>query len=382
MKVLFVMKYPLVDQYSIMQKLNGEINAVRNLGHEVYYISFDHEYIYLDNGEKREKIRKTTFGHTKLYFHTFVFSDIYVAAKSVISSGDYDLVYFRHSPIGYKGYRMLKTTYQTNKTKTIVEIPSFPLNQDKPKNTIRRLYVAYSDIWWKRSSRYISLFAGIGKKTDSFLGVPFINIDNGIDINLIPKRIEKKGENGEIHLLAVASMCEWHGYERIIKGLGNWHNEKSQRYILDFVGDEGDGSLSKWKDLVRELGLEEQVIFHGRMTGEALTEMYNNATIGLSSLAMYKVGFQYGSVLKLREYMARGLPFVYAHDDPHVSDKLPWCLKIPNDNSPVNMDCVDDFVSRLEHEERLTDRMREYAEDNMTWESQFKSVFEKIRSID
>ena len=80
--------------------------------------------------------------------------------------------------------------------------------------------------------------------------------------------------------------------------------------------------------------------------------------------------------------MARGLPFVYAHDDPHVSDKLPWCLKIPNDNSPVNMDCVDDFVSRLEHEERLTDRMREYAEDNMTWESQFKSVFEKIRSID
>ncbi len=381
MRVLFVMKYPLVDQYSIMQKLNGEINAVRNLGHEVEYISFDRDYIYLEKGEKREIIRKTTLGHSKFYFHTLVFADINKAAEKVISSGKYDLVYFRHSPIGYRGYKMMKTAKETNKTKVVVEIPSFPLNVDKPKNLIRKLYVIYSDAWWKKSSKFVSLFAGIGEKADAFLGVPFINIDNGIDIHLIPKRTEKKSQDGKTHLLAVASMCEWHGYERIIRGIGVWQNEKKENYVLDLVGDEGDGSLSKWKELVHELGLEKQVVFHGRKTGDALTEMYNMATIGLSSLAMYKVGFQSGSVLKLREYMARGLPFIYAHDDPHMSADLPWCLKIPNDDSTVNMDSVDEFVKKIYQEDELPERMRKYAEENMTWESQFRKIFNRIEGM-
>lgn len=378
MRVLFVMKYPLVDQYSIMQKLNGEINAVRNLGHEVDYISFDHDYVYLDNGEKKKIISKTTFGHSKIYFHTFVFSDINKAAKKVISGGKYDLVYFRHSPIGYQGYQMMKTAKETNRTKVIVEIPSFPLNVDKPKNFIRKLYITYSDAWWRKSSKFVSLFAGIGEKTEAFLGVPFINIDNGIDIHLIPERTEMKSQDGKIHLLAVASMCEWHGYERIIRGIGSWQNEKAGNYVLDLVGDEGDGSLSKWKELAHELEIEKQVVFHGRKTGDALTEMYNIATVGLSSLAMYKVGFQSGSVLKLREYMARGLPFVYAHDDPHVSVDLPWCLKIPNDDSIVDMERIDEFVRKIQYEDKLPERMRKYAEENMTWESQFRKVINAI----
>lgn len=378
MRVLFVMKYPLVDQYSIMQKLNGEINAVRNLGHEANYISFDRDNLYLDNGENKQIIKKTTFGHSKFYFHTVVFSDINKTAERVVASGKYDLMYFRHSPIGYRGYKMLKTASKKGNTKVVVEIPSFPLNQDKPKNLIRRLYVMYSDLWWKRSSKFITLFAGIGEKTDAFLGVPYINIDNGIDINLIPERKEKESRDGKIHLLAVASMCEWHGYERIIKGLSEWKDKKAEKYVLDLVGDEGDGSLSRWKTLTHELGIEKRVIFHGRMTGDALTEMYNTATVGLSSLAMYKVGFQYGSVLKLREYMARGLPFVYAHDDPHMSEDLPWCLKIPNDGSTINMERIDEFVNRIEHEERLPHQMREYAKENMTWESQFQKIFSQI----
>ena len=45
MRIMFIMKYPLVDQYAIMQKLNGEINTVKKLGHEVYYISFDRDYL-------------------------------------------------------------------------------------------------------------------------------------------------------------------------------------------------------------------------------------------------------------------------------------------------------------------------------------------------
>ena len=379
MKVLFVMKYPLVDQYSIMQKLNGEINAVRNLGHNPYYISFDRDYLYLDNGEEKTILKKTTLGHMPNYFHTIVYYDIYRAARKAILKTNFDLVYFRHSPLNFFGYRMIKAANE--KSKLVVEISSFPVEKEKAKQLVRRFYFAISGKWWKSGSKYVSLFTGIGEHAEKYLDRPFLNIDNGIDGSLIPPRKEVKSDDGKIHMLAVASMCHWHGYERIIKGLAEWKSEKASQYVIDFVGDEGDGSLAKWKRLVDEMRLNQQVFFHGQMTGEPLTAMYNKATIGLCSLALYKIGFQTGSVLKLREYMARGLPFIYAYEDPHMSEEMAWCMKTPNDDSPIDMNEVDSFVQRIKSLENLSDKMREYAKVNMTWEGQFEKIFMKLKEI-
>lgn len=379
MKVLFVMKYPLVDQYAIMQKLNGEINAVKKLGHEVYYISFDRDNLYLDNGMQRTIIQETTLGHMKHYFHTIVFYDIYSAARKMIYSEGFDVIYFRHSPLNFGGYRMIKAASKVSHL--IVEISSFPPYTEKAKNVLRTIYHSFSKRWWSISAKYVTLFTGIGEKANQYLGVPFLNIDNGIDVELIPSRVEQRDSDTKIHILAVASMCEWHGYERIIKGLHEWKNERKEQYVIDLVGDEGDGSLTKWKKLTEELELQSQVLFHGRMTGDKLTEIYNRATIGLCSLAMYKIGFTDGSVLKLREYMARGLPFVYAHNDPHMNMNMPWCLKIPNDDSPVCMDDVDEFVKNVISMDRLSDTMRNYAKDNMSWETQFTSIFKKYEEL-
>lgn len=373
------MKYPLVDQYSLMQKFNGEINAVRNLGHSPYYISFDREYLYLDNGKERRVLQKTTWGHMPNYFHTVVFYDIYRAARKAIQENDFDLVYFRHSPLNAFGYNMIKTAH--DKSKLVVEISSFPPEKEKAKSLIRRAYLAVSAKWWKLSSKYITLFTGIGEYADEYLHRPFLNIDNGIDVSLIPPRAKVNEGDGRLHLLAVASMCKWHGYERVINGFAEWNSDKKGHYIIDLVGDDGDGSLSKWKSRATELGVTEQVIFHGHMTGESLTEMFNKATIGLCSLALYKIGFQTGSVLKLREYMARGLPFVYAHDDPHISDDMPWCLRIPNDDSSIDMEVIDEFVNRIRGRDDLASAMRNYAKTNMSWESQFEKVFVKINDI-
>ena len=377
MKILFVMKYPLVDQYSIMQKLNGEINAVRRLGHEPYYISFDRENLYLDNGTERKKIQKTTFGHAPGYFHTIVFYDIYSAARKVIVREHFDLVYFRHSPLNLPGYRMIKAASASSKL--VVEISSFPPEKEKAKNALRTLYFMMSRKWWKRSAKYVSLFTGIGEHADEYLSRPFLNIDNGIDLTLIPPRAEPTKRDGKIHLLAVASMCEWQGYERVINGMAEWNSNQAKNYVVDLVGDEGDGSLARWKKLAYKLELSNQIIFHGRMTGDALTEMYNRATIGLGTLAMHKRGFKNGSVLKLREYMARGLPFVYANEDPHLNEDLPWCIKIPDDDSAVNMEYIDEFIRRIKNEDGLSDRMREYAKNNMSWEKQFLKIFEWIQ---
>ena len=376
MKFLFVMKYPLVDPYSLMQKFNGELNAVRNLGHEVYYISFDRDFLYLDNGKKREKLQKTTLGHMKHYFHTLVFYDIYHAAQKAIMENDFDVVYFRFSPLNRPGCKMMETAAQ--RSTLVVEVPSVPPYTSKAKNALRAVYHKRSKKLWETNAHYATLMTGCGEPTQSLWGVPFLNIDNGIDVSLIPPKKESRSADGKLHLLAVASMCQWHGYERLINGLAQWNSEEAKQYVIDFVGSDGDGSLAEWKKLTIEKGLSEQVIFHGRLTGDALTEMYDQAVLGVSTLALYKLGYSAGSVLKLREYMARGIPFIYAHDDPHMSPDMKWCFKIPNDASPVPMPELHRFVLGVLKEQNLAEQMRSYAKAHMSWESQFESIIKRL----
>lgn len=380
-KILYVMKYPLHIQYSIMQKLNGEIEGMQRLGKDISFISFDSEYLYLNEysaeGErKRSIIRKTLWGKSKRYFHFIAFYDIYSAARRLIRENRYDMVYFRYSPLNWIGYTMVRSA--SKKSRLVVEIPTFPLKKVKMKNIFRRLYSYSSRLWWEKSAKHITLFAVIGDKASDFMGVPVINIHNGVNVDEIPVRHPSASPDGKIHLLAVASMSALHGYDRIIRGLASWQDPMARRYVLDMVGDEGDGSLQEWKVLVQKLGMEDRVIFHGKMTGDALTNLYNQATIGISSLGIYRIGLKAASVLKLREYMARGLPFLYAHEDPDIEETMPWCLKMPNDDSDIPMEKLQEFIQSLSREKDLPDRMRAYAKKNMTWEKQFEKIFARL----
>ncbi len=378
-KVLFVMKYPLEEQYSIKHKLDGQMRAVEELGHDAYYTSFDRKHLYLNHGENREIIQNTTAGNSKAYYHLISFYDIYNAACKALRKEKFDLVYFRYGPLNVLGSRLLKTAAETSTL--VVEIPTFPTDREKQKTALRRAYMKLSERRWRKGAKYISLFTIIGEKADSYLGVPTLNIDNGVSVESIPMKTEKKADDGKIHLLAVAAMSKWQGYDRIIQGLANWKSPRAEKYVIDLVGEEGDDSLEAWKGLTAECGLEKQVIFHGRMTGKPLTEIFETADVGLGSLGMYRKRMNSGSVLKIREYMARGLPFIYAHDDPDVSESMPWCIKFPNDETPIDMSRVDAFINTLGKQHGISERMRQYAIEHMSWEAQFVRIFRRVKEV-
>lgn len=373
------MKYPLEEQYSVVSKFNGQMQALENMGHEVSYLSFDRKHIYYNHNNGREIIQQTTLGNSKLYYHFLSFYDIYKAAKKIVETYDFDLVYFRFGPLNQMGKSLFKTV--SKKAVLVVEIPTFPPDREKQKTALRRIYMKYSDKCWQNVSKYISLFTIIGEKANSYLGVPTLNIDNGVFVDTIPEKKQETPSDGKIHLLAVASMSKWHGYDRIIKGLADWNNAKSRNYVIDMVGDEGDGSLTEWKKMSEDYSIGEQVHFHGRMTGDPLTGMFNIATLGVGSLGMFRNSMGNGSNLKIREYTARGLPFIYAHDDPGIDENLPWCIQFPNNETPIDMERVDRFIDSLSGENNIISQMRAYAKQHMSWESQFEKVFQKLAIV-
>ena len=366
------MKYPLAETYTLKQKFNGQMAALSNMGLEVWYLSFDHEYIYLNHGDEREKINKTIMGKNRHYIHTLAFIDLYRSVLKVLQKKSFDYVYFRKSPIGIIGYRMCRKIGKMD-TKLIVEIPTYPEEGEKAKNVLRSIYSKYSRMWWKKCYPKVKLFTLIGKASDNYKGYPAINIENGVYVDNIPLREPK--EDGRIHLLALASMCVWHGYDRIIQSLADYQGEDKEDIIIDMVGNEGDGSLEKWKSLAESQGVGSQVIFHGRKEGEDLNTIFNQSTLGICSLGLYRNGFEKGSILKLREYTARGLPFVYAAEDPCVNTEMGYCYKVSNNDEPIGMAGIVEFAKKVAGNTDLGNSMRNYAKNNISWEGQYKKIF-------
>lgn len=61
------------------------------------------------------------------------------------------------------------------------------------------------------------------------------------------------------------------------------------------------------------------VVFHGRQPPDKMPELLARADIGLANLELEDIGMRRPSPLKVREYVAAGLPCVLAHDDPDLA---------------------------------------------------------------
>ena len=102
--------------------------------------------------------------------------------------------------------------------------------------------------------------------------------------------------------------------------------------------------------------------------------------IGVNSLGMYRKGFSMTSELKAREYAARGLPFVCSVDDPALRyAREPMWLQVSNDDRIPDMREMVAFALKMRAEEDGVGKLRAYAQANLTWESQYRNVFEIIK---
>ena len=376
-KILFIMKYPLSECYSLKHKFNGQINAAKALGYDTYNLACDKKYIYLVHDEKYEKIKSILFATNKYYINTKAFIDIFISVLLILKKKKFDIVYMRICPLSYIGYKMCRKIASSSRS-FIIEDPSYSnRNIEQKNNVLNNIYSIYSNIWWRKIYKYIDLFSIIGDHADYIHGIRAINIANGVCVNDVPLKFEHSISE-PYHFIVVASMSYWHGYDRLIKGIALINEKERKKVIIDMVGDEGDGSLSVWKEMIKKYKLSENFVFHGRVEGKALDQIFDIADVGISSLGMYRAGYKTASVLKLREYAARGLPFVYAHDDPLLNENLWFALKVPNDDRSINIIQIIKFINEVSSNEGFSEEIRNYAKNYMSWESQLEKVFAKL----
>src|SRR5205807_8242905 len=84
-------------------------------------------------------------------------------------------------------------------------------------------------------------------------------------------------------------------------------------------------------------GAPENVAVHGFLDRERYAPLYARADVAVGQLALHRRGVDENSPLKVREYLAYGLPVISGHRDPDFPSPEPWfLLRLPNNESNVS----------------------------------------------
>lgn len=354
-----------------VKKVHDEIRAFENCGFDMTHVNFEP----VSSGLRRTHIGK---GICASLPFTYVFSKYSYDKKY----DGYDFYYFRFEAADYWFVRFLRKLRQNNPgAKIIIEFPDFPNSSWK---SLVYLPLLIKDVCARRKyKKYIDRFAVIHPAYNEIYGVRTVQYRNGIDVSRIPVKKACYDNGDQIHIIGVCTMFPSHGYDRFIISMARYYEDRDARKIIFHIVGDGPGpELKKYRKLVEHYSLDEYVIFEGRLTGEALYEMYDRCDIALELFAVFRKGLDFSSSLKSREYLAVGIPIISGNDIDVIKGKeFDYLLQYENNDAPVDLIKVVEFYDRVygkESKEKVISNIRRFAEENCSFEATLKEVVDFI----
>lgn len=322
----------------VQAKIAGQIAAMQNEGFHVDRIN---QY------GKAAQLVDCDGNNAQVYsFPVFRRFSLLKAVEAAVARRQYLGAYIRFQFFS-EDVRRITALLKKKGVRVVLEIPTYPyeqeLHQQGPKGEVKLLC---DRLFRKACLRSIDRIATVSQDKQ-IMGLPCINVLNGLDFASLPLRTVRQPQENEAHLIAVASMFPWHGYDRLLNGLAEYYKDGSKtfHFVFHLVG-EGKES-DHYRQIVAEHGLQEHVVFHGMQRGEALHEIASGCDIAVGCLGCFRSGITYISALKSREYCAWGLPSVNATATDILDPQDPFCLFIPDDESIADMNQIEDFYRRV-----------------------------------
>lgn len=372
MKALFLIFHGFSPSNGISKKIQYQVNALKTCGVETRL-----SYLEEPNGQKLRMIDSEVLQDHgngikgKILKRTQFKSIVDYVIKEKIQ-----FVYIRSDHNANPFTICLVKNIRRANIKIVMEIPTYPYDQEYdslkwkvrllPDLCFRRFFVKYID-------RIITF-----SNYDTIFGIPTIRISNGIDFSQIPLKKNIQDTSQALHLIAVAEIHYWHGFDRLIQGLALYYKTNpNYQVFFHLVGDFfGQREKNEILPLISRNHLDDYVILHGSKHGTELDVLFEKADLAIGSLARHRNGITYIKTLKNREYAARGLSFVYSEIDEDFEDK-PYILKIPADESAIDINQVIQFYRKQSFPPY---KIRESIQF-LSWDVQMAKVITEIKRI-
>ena len=207
---------------------------------------------------------------------------------------------------------------------------------------------------------------------DVFLGKKIIKTGNGVQLFDADSELNYKHITEDFNIVGVASLTFWHGYDRIIKSLDDFKRRLPNIRCNYYIVGEGP-EKDKLAKLAKELSVEDMVHFCGSLDGDDLLKMYQMAHCGVASLGLHRHHAENVKIetLKVREFMALGLPFILSYQDSVDFYSLPGVYRVSNDDLPI--DLVDIFNKcKNFYLDKSAGVLIDFARKNFGWEEIMK----------
>ena len=375
MKILFLVYHGFSEESGISKKIHYQVKGLRQNGHEVHLCYYDFD----------------SRGHRCRYVDDKVIADYGMGAMAALRSridlGCIDryciengikMVYARSfmnaSPVLVGLFGKLKK----HGIKCVTEIPTYPYDQEFKCYPLKYKIPLYIDMMFRRAlAAKMEAIVTFSNK-ESIVGKRTICISNGIDLDSIPLHNPKKQQ--DIHLIAVAEIHYWHGFDRLVAGLGEYYksNPNGRKVYFHVVGWEDDrGTTSNGyltvEQMARKYDIEKYIINHGKLFGEKLDEVFNQCVFAIGSLGRHRSGITEIKTLKNREYAARGISFIYSENDSDFDNK-PYIIKASADESPIN---VGEIIDYIDNHDINPAEIRKTVE-HLSWKYQMEKVITEI----
>lgn len=376
MKILFLVYHGFSEVSGISKKIHYQVKGLRENGYEVHlcYYDFDengHRCRYVDD----QVIEDYGKGMIAGLRQRIDFDCIYDYCKSNGIQFIYARCFQNASPFLIRFFKRIKKLG----IKTVTEIPTYPYDQEfETFSRQERLGLKIDQLFRHQLYRQQSAVVTFSDAEEIF-GQRTIRISNGVDFDSIPLH-QFKPVDDAIHLIGVAEVHLWHGYDRLIAGMGEYYKKtpSPRKIIFHIVGGidpydlYGEGDYKGIQTRIDEYGLKENVVFHGQLFGEELDKIFNQSCFAIGSLARHRSGITHIKTLKNREYATRGIPFIYSEIDSDFEDK-PYIVKALPDESPIDVQQMVDFIDS--HDFNPIE-IRKTVE-NLTWKIQMKRVIDE-----
>lgn len=368
-KALFLIFHGFDPNNGISKKISYQVEALKECIPEVHLCYMD-ETITKKRLIDGKVIADYGSGLPSKILKRIEFSSI----TKYVKDNNIDFVYIRSNhnanPFTINMVRYMKKYG----AKVVMEIPTYPYDSEYESQGMNK-QIFFDRLFRKSLAKQLDAIVTFSDY-DHIFGQKTIKISNGIDFESVKMKSRINDTSKELNLIGVAEIHEWHGFDRIVKGLADYYS-KPQEYIVRFhvVGYFFSSDIeNEFKKIITDNHMEDYVILYGKKHGEDLDQIFAKCDFGVGSLGRHRVGIDKIKTLKNREYAARGIPFIYSETDSDFDSK-PYVLIAPPDESPIDIQRIIDFnksnkMSPIEIRESITD---------LSWKKQMEHVIIEVQ---
>ena len=377
MKILFLVYHGFSDHSGISKKIHYQVKGLRENGHEVHLCY----YGFAENGHRCRYIDDVVIkdygkGSMAALRQRMSYGCVYDYCKKESIEFVYARCFQNANPWLIHFFKKLRKAG----IRAVTEIPTYPYDGEFINFGWKaRLGLKIDQLFRKKLYQQMDALVTFSD-AERIFEQRTIRISNGVDFDSIPlyqppSRLDMTttGE-ASLHLIGVAEVHAWHGFDRVMTGIGEYHGDRAVFFHV-VGGIHPNRMRTIFTPIINKYGLQDKILFHGQLFGKELTRVFNQCHFAIGSLGRHRSGITVIKTLKNREYATRGIPFIYSEQDSDF-DLQPYVLKAPADESPIDIQLIIDF---LDHFTMSPEDIRKTVE-HLRWKIQMQRVLDVVFS--